>query len=231
MPHVLVLNASYEPLGVVPLRRALVLVLENKAICLEESGAFMHSATRAVPAPSVVRLKRFVRVPYRGPVPLTRRALFARDGGRCMYCGAAATSVDHVIPRSRGGQHAWDNVVAACRRCNHVKADRHLPELGWRLHQQPAPRRVSPGASSARDTATRAGCRTCNRSARTTRWPGSTASQPERSGPLSFPGAGRGPSGTTVAHHRGITPLRRRRTPEPTRASSRTRWPGHRPAP
>lgn len=139
MPHVLVLNASYEPLGVVPLRRALVLVLENKAVSLEEPGAFLHSATRAVPAPSVVRLKRFVRVPYRGPVPLTRRALFARDGGRCMYCGAVATSVDHVIPRSRGGQHAWDNVVAACRRCNHVKADRHLLELGWRLRHQPAP--------------------------------------------------------------------------------------------
>lgn len=69
MPHVLVLNASYEPLGVVPLRRALVLVLENKAICLEESGAFLHSETRVLPAPSVVRLKRFVRVPYRGPVP------------------------------------------------------------------------------------------------------------------------------------------------------------------
>ncbi|MDI5905895.1 hypothetical protein [Streptomyces sp. 12257] len=93
MPHVLVLNASYEPLGVVPLRRALVLVLENKAVSLEESGAFMHSATVTVPAPSVVRLKRFVRVPYRGPVPLTRRALFARDGGRCMYCGGVATSV------------------------------------------------------------------------------------------------------------------------------------------
>lgn len=136
MPHVLVLNASYEPLGVVPLRRALVLVLENKAVSLEESGAYLHSATRVVPAPSVVRLKRFVRVPYRGPVPLTRRALFARDGGRCMYCGAVATSVDHVIPRSRGGQHAWDNVVAACRRCNHVKADRHLLELGWRLRRQ-----------------------------------------------------------------------------------------------
>ena len=121
MPHVLVLNASYEPLGVVPLHRALVLVLENKAVSLEESGAFMHSATVTVPAPSVVRLKRFVRVPYRGPVPLTRRALFARDGGRCMYCGGVATSVDHVIPRSRGGQHAWDNVVASCRRCNHTK--------------------------------------------------------------------------------------------------------------
>ncbi|MEU5581359.1 MULTISPECIES: HNH endonuclease [Streptomyces] len=139
MPHVLVLNASYEPLGVVPLRRALVLVLENKALCLEESGAFMHSEKRTVPAPSVVRLKRFVRVPYRGPVPLTRRALFARDGGRCMYCGGVATSVDHVVPKSRGGQHAWENVVAACRRCNHVKADRHLMELGWRLRHKPAP--------------------------------------------------------------------------------------------
>lgn len=67
MPHVLVLNASYEPLGVVPLRRALVLVLESKAVCLEESGAFLHSESRTVPAPSVVRLKRFVKVPYRGP--------------------------------------------------------------------------------------------------------------------------------------------------------------------
>lgn len=114
MPHVLVLNASYEPLGVVPLRRALVLVLESKAVCLEESGAFLHSESRTVPAPSVVRLKRFVKVPYRGPVPLTRRALFARDGGRCVYCGGVATSVDHVIPRSRGGLHVWDNVVASC---------------------------------------------------------------------------------------------------------------------
>ncbi|NEA40172.1 HNH endonuclease [Streptomyces sp. SID11385] len=139
MPHVLVLNASYEPLGVVPLRRALVLVLENKAQCLEETGAFLHSASRTVPAPSVVRLKRYVRVPYRGPVPLTRRALFARDGGKCAYCGSVATSVDHVVPRSRGGRHAWDNVVASCRRCNHTKADRYLADLGWRLRHAPAP--------------------------------------------------------------------------------------------
>lgn len=139
MPHVLVLNASYEPLGVVPLRRALVLVLNDKAVSLEDSGALMHSATHVIPAPSVVRLKRFVRVPFRGPVPLTRRALFARDGGRCAYCGGVATSVDHVIPRSRGGQHTWENVVAACRRCNHVKADRHVAEIGWRLRHQPEP--------------------------------------------------------------------------------------------
>ena len=118
MPHVLVLNASYEPLGVVSMRRALVLVLDKKAVSLEDSGVLMHSATSAISAPSVVRLTRFVRVPFRGPVPLTRRALFARDGGRCVYCGAVATSVDHVVPRSRGGQHRWDNVVdrkSSCR--------------------------------------------------------------------------------------------------------------------
>ncbi|MDQ1602429.1 MAG: hypothetical protein QOE01_274, partial [Actinomycetota bacterium] len=94
----------------------------------------------AVAAPAVVRLNRFVKVPYRGPVPLTRRAVFARDGGRCVYCGGAATSIDHVVPRSRGGGHEWNNVVSACRRCNHVKADRAVSELGWRLRppQEPA---------------------------------------------------------------------------------------------
>jgi 5-methylcytosine-specific restriction endonuclease McrA len=137
VPHALVLNASYEPLCVVAQRRALVLVLNHKAVMLEDSEQYLHSATRAIVAPSVVRLNRYVRIPYRGPIPLTRRALFARDGGRCAYCDAPATSVDHVIPRSRGGQHVWENVVSACRRCNHVKADRHIAELGWRLRVVP----------------------------------------------------------------------------------------------
>jgi len=70
-------------------------------------------------------------------VPLSRRAIFARDGGRCVYCAAPATSIDHVIPRSRGGAHAWENVVSACHRCNHMKADKPLKELGWRLRQLP----------------------------------------------------------------------------------------------
>ena len=144
MPHVLVLNASYEPLGVVPMRRALVLVLNHKAVCLEESGVLMHSATCAVPAPSVVRLTRFVRVPYPASVPLSRRAVFTRDGQTCVYCGGSATSIDHVVPRSRGGTHTWDNVVAACRRCNHTKADRSLAELGWKL---PHPPRTPSGAA------------------------------------------------------------------------------------
>lgn len=137
MGHALVLNATYEPLCVVSQRRALILVLNHKATTVEESGTVLHSAAAAVPLPSVVRLHRYVRVPYRTGIPLTRRAIFARDGGRCVYCGAVANSVDHVIPRSRGGEHVWENVVAACRRCNHVKSDRHIHELGWGVRVAP----------------------------------------------------------------------------------------------
>jgi 5-methylcytosine-specific restriction endonuclease McrA len=124
-------------LCVVPQRRALVLVLARKAVSVEESGHVVHSASCAVPVPSVVRLTRFVRVPFRAQVPLTRRAVFARDGGHCVYCGATAATIDHVVPRSRGGLHVWENVVSACHRCNHLKGDHPVAELGWRLHRAP----------------------------------------------------------------------------------------------
>ena len=135
----LVLNASYEPLCVVSGRRAVVLVLTHKAVPLATGDAVLRSARDEVRVPAVLRLTRFVRVPYRASVPLTRKAVFARDGGRCVYCDAAATSLDHVVPKSRGGPHTWDNVVSACARCNHVKADRGIAELGWRLRRAPAP--------------------------------------------------------------------------------------------
>lgn len=137
MADALVLNATYEPLCVVPARRAVVLCLTSKAIAVSETGEVLHSEHTSLPVPSVVRLTRFVRVPYRATVPLTRKAVFARDGGRCLYCGSAATSLDHVVPRSRGGAHSWDNVVSACSRCNHLKADRGITELGWRLRRPP----------------------------------------------------------------------------------------------
>lgn len=137
MVEALVLNATYEPLCVVPGRRAVVLVLTAKAVTVTGTDDVVHSARTALPVPSVVRLNRYVRVPYRATVPLTRKAVFARDGGRCVYCDAAATSLDHVVPRSRGGPHTWDNVVSACGRCNHVKADRAVAEMGWRLRRAP----------------------------------------------------------------------------------------------
>lgn len=144
MSDALVLNASFEPLCVVSQRRAVVLVLTDKAIALEDSTAMVHSARLDLPAPSVLRLIRFVRVPYRATVPLTRKGVLARDLGRCCYCAAVATSLDHVIPKSRGGPHTWENVVAACGRCNHVKADRSLAELGWKLR---TPARAPSGAA------------------------------------------------------------------------------------
>ncbi len=137
----LVLNASMEPLSIVAARRAVVLVLDAKADVVHADGARCRSSRIEVPVPSVVRLRRYVAVPRRGHVTLSRRGVFARDGGRCQYCGSTAENVDHVIPRSRGGQHAWDNVVASCRRCNSRKKDRTPQEAGMRLARAPvAPR-------------------------------------------------------------------------------------------
>ena len=145
MGAALVLNATYEPLCVVPLRRAVVLVLAEKALVVESSERVMHSERLSVAIPTVVRLARFVRVPYRRDVPLTRRAVLDRDGHDCVYCGARADTIDHVRPRSRGGQHVWTNVVAACARCNHRKGDRLLAEIGWALPHPP----VQPPATVA----------------------------------------------------------------------------------
>jgi 5-methylcytosine-specific restriction endonuclease McrA len=139
----LLLNATFEPLCVVPARRAVVLVLKEKAEVLERNGAELHSERCTVAVPSVIRLTRFVRVPYRTTVPLSRRAVFARDGSRCQYCGRAAENLDHVVPRSRGGGHVWENVVAACRPCNARKEDRLLSECGMSLRRPPVAPQLS----------------------------------------------------------------------------------------
>jgi 5-methylcytosine-specific restriction endonuclease McrA len=133
----LVLNATWEPLCVVASRRALVLVLAERAEMLHPSERVFHAARISVPEPSVVRLCRFVKVPYQTRVALNRRAIFARDGHRCQYCGAGAENIDHVVPRSRGGPHAWDNVVASCRSCNSRKEDRLPHEAGLVLRTAP----------------------------------------------------------------------------------------------
>ncbi len=101
----LVLNATYEPLCVVSVRRATILVLTAKAECVSDGDGLLHSARTTLPVPSVVRLTRYVKVPYRTHVGLSRRAIFARDGGRCAYCRGSAETIDHVFPRSRGGLH------------------------------------------------------------------------------------------------------------------------------
>jgi 5-methylcytosine-specific restriction endonuclease McrA len=137
MGRALVLNASDAPLAVVSARRAVVLVLKEKAEVVVTNGMIFRSERLELEAPSVVRLRRYVKVPFRARAPLTRRAVFARDGWVCQYCGAAAENLDHVIPRSRGGEHVWENVVAACRRCNAKKENHLVAEAGMRLARQP----------------------------------------------------------------------------------------------
>ena len=109
----LLLNASLEPLCVVSLRRAVVLVMTGKATILESEGRMLHSERAALPVPVVLSLTRYVHVPVRRAVPPTRRTVLQRDNHRCAYCGGGADTVDHVLPRSRGGRHEWTNVVAA----------------------------------------------------------------------------------------------------------------------
>jgi 5-methylcytosine-specific restriction endonuclease McrA len=138
--RVLLLNITYEPLTTVGMHRAVCLVLGEKADVVHDdsSGMMLHSASARLAAPSVIRLRRYVRIPHRSRVPLTRAALMRRDNYMCAYCGTKADTIDHVVPRSRGGLHVWENCVASCTRCNHRKADRLIEELGWALDRDPA---------------------------------------------------------------------------------------------
>lgn len=141
MNPTLLLNATYEPLRLLPARRAVVLVLDDKADVLADGPGCFRSEHRHLPAPAVIRLRYLVRMPFRAHLPLNRRNLLARDRHRCAYCRRRADTVDHVVPRSRGGEHRWENVVAACRPCNAGKGNRLLAEVGWELSFTPsAPR-------------------------------------------------------------------------------------------
>ena len=141
---VLVLNQNYEPLNVCNARRALVLVLRGKAEIIEMGHAVFHTASRVIPLPSVIRLISLIRRP-RPKVRLTRKEVFARDGWRCVYCGRQTRelTLDHVMPRHRGGEHTWDNLVSACKPCNHKKAGHTPIEARMTLLSQPGAPRVS----------------------------------------------------------------------------------------
>jgi 5-methylcytosine-specific restriction endonuclease McrA len=141
---VLVLNATYEPVNVCTVRRAVVLLLKEKAEVIERASWELHSETTTLARPMVIRLVTFVKVPrdtHRRKI--TRRAVFARDGWQCQYCGAKANlTVDHVIPRSKGGTSTWENIVASCAPCNRRKGDRLPHQIG--MHPRVKPRMPSP---------------------------------------------------------------------------------------
>lgn len=139
MRSVLLLNASFEVLRAVSLGRAVVLVLEDKAEIVEDTGEYVRSPSVQIPMPSVIRLKTFVKVPWKAKVALNRKNLVARDDGECQKVGCArrGDTIDHVQPRSRGGRHEWTNVTLMCGKHNQEKGDRLLSELGWTLKHQP----------------------------------------------------------------------------------------------
>ena len=136
MGQVLVLNASYEPLNITTWRRAMVMMIKGKAESLEQDTS--REIRRGTHLPTVIRLRQYVHVPFR-QLPLTRRNLFQRDLQTCQYCGSRdqPLSIDHVVPRSRGGSDTWENVTTACLSCNVRKGNRTPKEASMPLHRAP----------------------------------------------------------------------------------------------
>ena len=141
MRKVLVLNTTYEPLNVCSVRRALVLVFKQKAEVLERSAASYRTERAVYELPHVIRLRTYVHVPHRATAArISRRAVFARDRHRCQYCGSDRhLTVDHVVPRSKGGTDTWDNLVTSCAPCNRKKGDRPPHVAGLSLMSDPRP--------------------------------------------------------------------------------------------
>jgi 5-methylcytosine-specific restriction endonuclease McrA len=138
LPRVLVLNASYEPLHVTSAKRAITLLQYGVAEVLEESDDVVRSPSTVLRVPSVIRLRRYIRRPRAHPIPFNRRNVLRRDTFVCQYCGSPEDlTIDHVHPRSRGGRHGWDNVVAACRPCNQRKGSRTPDEANMPLRHAP----------------------------------------------------------------------------------------------
>ena len=135
MSKVLVLNASYEPLNICTWRRAVVLLMKGKAEPIEHNGKLIYTN---LPIPTVIRLRTYVKIPYK-EISLSRRNLLHRDNYTCQYCGDRRhdLTIDHIVPRSKGGTDSWENVVAACLKCNVKKGDRTPKESNMSLSTTP----------------------------------------------------------------------------------------------
>lgn len=139
--RVLVLNASYEPLQIISVRRAIVLLLQEKAELVEAAEQQLRAYSFSLDMPLVIRLVRYIRIPHRLKLPCSRRGVLARDHETCQYCGIQPgrtnLTIDHVVPRSQGGLTMWENVVTACRDCNRKKGGRTPEEANMLLKTKP----------------------------------------------------------------------------------------------
>lgn len=138
--RVLVLNSTYEAINVCTTRRAIVLILKGIARAEERHDGYFHSTRTRIPVPSVIRLTEYVHIPFERK-SLSRKNILLRDHNTCQYCGRVHTpgelTLDHVIPKSKGGHSNWDNLVACCKRCNNRKGNALPDEVGMRLLKHP----------------------------------------------------------------------------------------------
>jgi len=137
-PKVLVLNLDYSPITVCTIQRAFLLVyLEKADLIMENQQLQLHTITKTFPMPAVIKLKRYIKIPYRG-VMLSRDNIFKRDGYKCLYCESKKDlTIDHVIPKARGGKTVWNNLATACKHCNAKKGDFAPEEVGMKLPYLP----------------------------------------------------------------------------------------------
>jgi 5-methylcytosine-specific restriction endonuclease McrA len=135
---VLVLNVNYEPLNVCTTRRALGLVFTEKASLVLNGRGTIHTVSTTFPAPSIIKIERMIKRP-RPVVKLTKAEVFRRDNFTCQYCGTRTNqlTIDHIVPRHLGGSHSWENLVAACPKCNHKKGGRTIDQANLRLIRPP----------------------------------------------------------------------------------------------
>ena len=137
--RVLVLNSGYEPLHFAPAKRAIVMLLTERAERVETDGVTIRSTSGLFPCPTVIRLNRYVKARRWGGVPFSKKNVIRRDRRTCQYCSATNVelTIDHIVPRSMGGGSHWLNVVAACKKCNSKKGSRPLEKSGLRLKNRP----------------------------------------------------------------------------------------------
>jgi len=138
MQSTLVLNASYEPLSIIPATRAVSLIIAERAIALDNSEVVFNSATQSINVPYVIRLNKYVKKSgVSKQAKFSRRGVMVRDGFNCVYCGKYADTIDHVVPRMDGGLSTYENCVAACTSCNRKKGHKTLHEMNWSLSFKP----------------------------------------------------------------------------------------------
>lgn len=137
MMSTLVLNASFEPLSIVSVRRAITLIASGKAVSVNDSEQVLRYANGEFKAPYVIQRTTYAQVPFQKRMPFSRRWILIRDNFSCAYCGKYADTIDHVHPRALGGKNSYENCVAACKKCNNKKGSRTLESMGWTLSKEP----------------------------------------------------------------------------------------------